>query len=87
MICRRAGLVGLMLIGFGAVAAGQIPFTLLATQQGQTAVSLQNGGGITVTAPLAGTQTLQVVATYTGTGQVTFASQPTVFGLTDSPRS
>jgi len=83
VILRRARLVGLLVIAFGAMAAGQIPFTLLATQQGQSAVALQNGGGLTVTAPLAGTQTLQVVATYTGTGQVTFSTQPTVFGSTD----
>lgn len=83
MIFRRGALAGLLLVGFGATAAGQIPFTLLATQQGQSAVTLQSGGGLTVTAPLSGTQTLQVLATYTGTGQVTFASQPTVFGSTD----
>ena len=82
MILQRPGLVGLFLIGLCSTAAGQIPFTLLATQQGQSAQTLQNGGGITVAAPVGGTQTLQVVATYTGTGQVTFSSPPTVFGST-----
>ncbi len=82
MIFRRGGLASLLLVGFGATAAGQIPFTLLATQPGQSAETLQNGGGITLVAPNGGSQTLQIVATYTGTGQATFASQPTVFGPT-----
>lgn len=76
MISRRI----LLLIAFGSTAAAQIPFQLIVTQQGQSAVPIQNGAALTVEAAIGSTQTLQVVATYSGTGQVTISQRPSVFG-------
>ena len=66
----------------GGAFAQQIPFQLVATVGGNAA-TVQNGGAV---APLNGavgqTQTAQVKATYTGTGQVTISQQPAVIGST-----
>jgi hypothetical protein len=64
--------------GFGQ----QIPFQLVATVGGN-ASTVQNGGALTpLNAVVGQTQTAQVKATYTGTGQVTISQQPIIVGST-----
>jgi hypothetical protein len=79
MISRRFGLGGLLVALAAAAAAQQIPFQLLVTQ-GQNAINVQNGSTLTFVAPIGLSQTAQLQATYTGTGQITIAKPPTVFG-------
>jgi hypothetical protein len=64
-----------------SAAFGQnIPFQLVATVGGN-ASTVQNGGALTpLNAVIGQTQTAQVKATYTGTGQVTISQQPIVVG-------
>ena len=79
---RRIGFGGLLSIALAVSASAQaIPFQLLVTQ-GQNAVNLQNGGGLAFTAAPGGSQTAQITATYSGTGQVTISQQPIVSGST-----
>jgi hypothetical protein len=81
-LTRAAKNIVLFTVLTGGAFAQQIPFQLVATVGGNAA-TLQNGGAL---APLNGavgqTQTAQVKATYTGTGQVTVSQQPTVVGST-----
>lgn len=64
------------------VFAQQIPFQLVATVGGN-ASTLQNGGAVApLSAAVGQTQTAQITATYTGTGQVTISQQPAVVGST-----
>ena len=77
----------LLTIGLAAVAVGQqVPFQLVATQ-GNNAATIQNGGGLTFTAPVGQTQTAQVKATYTGAGQITISQQPITSDLRRSPQA
>jgi len=76
MTARLAGL----LVALAASGAAQtFPFQLLVTQ-GQNAVSVPNGATITFLAPVGGSQTAQVEATYTGTGRATISAEPNFFG-------
>ncbi len=80
MRSHRIGLGG-VLIALAVRASGQqIPFQLLVTTPGQSAVSIQNGGALTFLAALGQSQTAQIEATYSGGGQVTISQPPTVFG-------
>ncbi|HKV41529.1 MAG TPA: choice-of-anchor D domain-containing protein, partial [Blastocatellia bacterium] len=80
MTGHRGRLAGTLLLLLSATAAAQVPFSLLATQPGVSAVTIQNGSAITMGAPVGGTQTAQIVITYTGTGQVTIPQQPSIVG-------
>jgi hypothetical protein len=79
---RRIAFGGLLSIALALSASAQvIPFQLLVTE-GQNAVTVQNDGGVAFAAAPGGSQTAQVTATYTGTGQVTISFQPMVTGST-----
>lgn len=80
----RSSLIGrcvLLSIAAAVVAQAQIPFQLLVTQ-GNNAITIQNGAGLTFNAPVGQTGTARVTATYSGTGQVTISQQPLVIGST-----
>ena len=78
----QIGVGALLALGLGASAAAQqIPFQLLVTQAG-SAITVQNGGGVSMVTSVGGSQTAQLKATYTGTGQVTISQQPSVLGST-----
>jgi hypothetical protein len=69
-------------VGWAALAHAQtVPFQLLVTQ-GNNAVLLQGGATLDFVGAIGQGQTATVTATYTGSGQVTIASQPQVFGST-----
>ncbi len=78
MISRRIGLAGL-LFAFATTAAAQIPFQLLVSQS-QSAITVQNGASLTFVSAVGQSQTAQLTATYTGTGQVVISQTPNVFG-------
>ena len=80
MIAGRGVVGGALLLALGATAAAQVPFSLLVTQPGVSAVSIQNGGVVTIAASVGNTQTAQILITYTGTGQVTIPEQPSILG-------
>ena len=70
----------LLTAAFTAAAfAQQFPFQLVATQ-GNNAANVQNGGGLAFTSPVGQTQTAQLKATYTGSGQITISQQPLIIG-------
>ncbi len=79
MIPRRVGLGGLLVALAATAAAQTIPFSLLFTQ-GQNAINVQNGAIVPFLAPVGQSQTAQLQATYTGSGQVTILQQPNIFG-------
>ena len=72
--------------GVAATAAAamgqQAPFQLLVTQ-GQSAVTVQNGGTLTFVSPVGSLQSAQLKATYTGNGQVVINQEPIIFGSTE----
>ena len=78
MISRRMGL-GAVLFAIATTAAAQVPFQLLVTE-GQNVNSVPNGATLAFIAPIGQSQTAQVRATYTGTGQVTISQPPSLFG-------
>lgn len=62
--------------------AQQVPFQFVATVGGNAA-TLQNGGSVApLNVAIGQTQTAQVKATYTGTGQITISQQPVIIGST-----
>ncbi len=81
----RATLIGRVLLLVSALAtlasAQTFPFQLLATQ-GNNAAIIQNASGLAFTAPVGQSQTIQVKATYNGTGQVLIPQQPILVGST-----
>ena len=79
---RRIGFGGLLSLALAVSASAQtIPFQLVVTQ-GQSSVTVQSGGSVSFMAAVGGSQTAQVIATYTGSGQVTISQQPGVYGST-----
>jgi hypothetical protein len=73
----------LISLAFVVVAtAQQLPFQLV-LNQGKGNVLIQNGSTVTLSAPIGQTQTAQVNVTYTGTGQATISSPPSIFGSSD----
>lgn len=78
MTSRRIGLAGL-LVAMATTASAQIPFQLLVTQS-QNAITVQNGASLTFVTAVGQSQTAQLRATYTGTGQILIAQTPSVFG-------
>ena len=82
MISRRMG-IGVFLVALAATASAQnFPFQLLLTQ-GQNAINVQNGATLTFLAPIGQSQTAQLQVTYTGTGQITIAKPPVIFGSSE----
>ena len=82
MNLRRIAFGGLLSIALAISASAQvIPFQLLVIQ-GPNTTTVQNGGAVSFVAPVGGSQTAQVTATYTGNGQVTVSQQAEVFGST-----
>jgi hypothetical protein len=78
----RIGFGGLLSLALAVSGSAQtIPFQLLVTQ-GQSSATVQNGGPVSFTATVGGSQTAQVTASYTGSGQVTISQQPAVYGST-----
>lgn len=78
----RIGFGGLLSLALAVSATAQtIPFQLLVTQ-GSSSATVQNGGPVNFTATVGGSQTAQVTASYTGSGQVTISQQPGVYGST-----
>lgn len=76
----RTGLGGLLVLALAApIAAQQIPFQLLVTQN-QSAVTIQNGATLTFSASIGQSQTAQIKVTYSGVGHVTIAQQPIIVG-------
>jgi hypothetical protein len=70
----------LLALGLAASAvAQQIPFQLLVTQAG-SALTVQNNGSLAFVAAVGQSQTAQLQATYSGTGQVAISQQPVVSG-------
>ncbi len=80
MIAGKGSLAGTLLLVLSATAAAQVPFSLLVTQPGVSAITIQNGGAVTMGAAVGSTQTAQILITYTGTGQVTIPQQPSIVG-------
>jgi hypothetical protein len=62
-------------------SAQTFQFQLLATQ-GNNAAIIQNDTTLTLNSPVGQSQTVQIKATYTGTGQVLIPQQPVVIGST-----
>jgi hypothetical protein len=62
-------------------SAQTFQFQLLATQ-GNNASLIQNNAQLTLTSTVGQSQTIQVKATYTGTGQVLIPNQPLIIGST-----
>jgi len=78
MTSRSSGLAA-VLFAFAATAAAQIPFQLLVSQS-NSAINVQNGASLTFVSAVGQSQTAQLTATYTGTGQVVISQTPNVFG-------
>jgi archaellum component FlaF (FlaF/FlaG flagellin family) len=68
-------------VSASAQVSQPIPFGLLFTE-GQTSETIANGAALSFSAPAGQSQTAQIVATYSGAGQVTISQQPTLFGST-----
>src|ERR1700722_15725362 len=69
-------------IALATVASAQtFQFQLLATQ-GNNAAIIQNGSILTLNSTVGQSQTIQVKATYAGTGQVLIPQQPLIIGST-----
>jgi hypothetical protein len=82
MSSSRTGFGGILVLALAAPAfAQQVPFQLLVTQN-QSAVTIQNGGTITFSAPIGQSQAAQIKATYSGTGRAAVSQQPVVLGST-----
>jgi hypothetical protein len=64
-----------------SASAQTFQFQLLATQ-GNNAIIVQNGATLALNSNVGQSQTIQVKATYTGTGQVLIPSQPLIIGST-----
>lgn len=75
------GKIALLSTAAATVASAQIPFQLLASQ-GSNAAIIQNASTLALNAPVGQSATVQVQATYTGTGQVLIPQQPTLVGST-----
>ena len=48
MIAGRGVIGGALLLALGATATAQVPFSLVVTQPGESAVSIQSGGAVTM---------------------------------------
>lgn len=82
MNANRIGFGGLLSIALALSSSAQtVPFQFVVTQ-GQNTVTVQNGGPISFAAAAGQSQTAQITATYTGSGQVTISQQPNVVGST-----
>jgi hypothetical protein len=82
MSSRRVGVGTLLALGFAVSAvAQQFPFRLLVAQAG-SAITVQNSGTLSLVAAVGQSQTAQLQATYTGTGQVTISQPLVVSGST-----
>lgn len=82
---RRTLLVGLLAMALAVSASAQISQTLplqLVLTQGQSSVAIQNGAAVSFVAPAGQSQTAQLTATYSGTGQITISQQPALLGAT-----
>src|SRR4051812_34778816 len=71
----------LLSLGLASAAAQQVPFQMTYAQ-GAVTTSLPNASILALTAPLGQSQTIQVRATYTGTGAVTISQPAAVTGST-----
>jgi hypothetical protein len=78
---RLLGSVFLLVWTAGLASAQQIPFTLLATENGVSA-TLANGTTIAVNSPVGAGVTVDIKATYTGNAQATVAQPPQIIGST-----
>ena len=75
----RSGL--LFVLVAAAACAQQFPFQLLVTQ-GSTTIIVANGSSLSLNVPVGEILRLDVRATYTGSGKVTIAQSPQIFGFT-----
>ena len=82
MISRR---IGTVLFAFATTAAAQIPFQLLVSQS-NNAITVQNGASLTFVTAVGQSETAQLRATYTGTGQVLFPRRRVFLALPHSRR-
>jgi len=78
----RIGRIVFLSTALATLASAQtFQFQLLATQ-GNNASLIQNNAQLTLTSTVGQPQTIQVKATYTGTGQVLIPNQPLIIGST-----
>ncbi len=82
MKIRRIAFGGSLALALALSASAQaIPFQLLITQ-GPNTSTVQDGGAVSFAAPVGGSQTAQLNATYSGSGKVTVSQPAEVFGST-----
>src|SRR5579871_1809111 len=67
--------------GLAAAQTQQFPFQMVAVQ-GNSAVTLANGGQISFNSQVGQSQSAQVTATFDGVGQATITGQPSTIGST-----
>src|SRR5579864_6836029 len=74
-----------MVLRLGALLA--VAFAIPASAQFQLSVNIngnstfvQNGATLSLSAPVGGTQTAQITAIFTGTGQATISQNPSILG-------